>query len=51
MITTIRGRLKTFASSKWSVSNLDEFLGFYLPEITHNAYSGKNEHKHEINCF
>lgn len=51
MITTIKGRLKILANFRWSVSNFDEFLGDYFPETTHIAYSGKNEHKLETNCF
>ncbi len=51
VITTINGKLNTFANSKWSVSNFDEFLGDYLPETIHKAYSGKYEHKLEISCF
>jgi hypothetical protein len=50
-MTTINGKLKIFASFKWSVSNFDEFLGDYLPETTHIAYYGKYEHRLETSCF
>lgn len=51
MITTIKGRLNTLASYKWSVSNFGQVFCGYFPETTHRAYSGKNEHRLETNCF
>jgi hypothetical protein len=52
-MTTIKGRLNIFASYKLSVSNLVEisFGYFYLPETTHNAYSGKKEQRLATSCF
>ena len=46
VITTIKGRLNSLASSMVFV-----LMFLFSPETTHNAYSGKNEHRLSTTCF